>query len=112
MIRVEYLTETEAAEVISWLGFHVRDARLLSSARPRASFAGKEVYLALHENVTALLDLLSRNHTLFDGNKRTAWMPTLLFLSRNGAQHTMADDEAFEYVLGRYRRPVQLGALN
>ncbi|WP_110588385.1 type II toxin-antitoxin system death-on-curing family toxin [Microbacterium suaedae] len=99
---IEHLTDEDAFAVVEWLGFHVRDAGLLSSAiaRPRAGFAGEDVYPTLHAKAAALLESLARNPPLYDGNKRTAWMLTLAFLSRNGVRHTMTADEAFEYVIG------------
>lgn len=64
----------------------VRDAGLLESAvhRPSASMFGQEAYPDLLEKAAALLQSLAINHPLFDGNKRTAWLSCVTFLSLNG----------------------------
>lgn len=99
---IRHLTEEDAQAIVDWMGFHVRDAGLLSSAiaRPRSGFGGVDVYETVPEKAAALLESVARNHALLDGNKRTAWMLTLAFLSRNGLRHTMTPNEAFEYVVG------------
>lgn len=96
-----YLTLDDAVQAIDRMGLHVRDAGLLSSAlaRPASSFGGTEVYPSMDEKAAAMLESLARNHPLFDGNKRTAWVLTQLFLWLNGWRHTFTTDEAFELVL-------------
>lgn len=67
-------------------GVTVLDYGLLESAltRPRASVFGEDAYLSIFEKAAALLESLARNHALADGNKRCAWMATILFLGLNG----------------------------
>ena len=97
-----YVTVADVEQTISRLGFHVRDAGLLASAlaRPATTFAGAEVYPDLATKAAALLESLSRNHALFDGNKRLSWVVTQLFLRLNGRRHTFTVDEAFDLVVG------------
>jgi len=61
----------------------VRDFGLLHSAieRPKASFAGKDLYPTIFLKAAALLHSLTLNHPFIDGNKRTAVALTVrLFL--------------------------------
>ncbi len=62
------------------------DYGLLESAlaRPQASVFGEDAYPTIFEKAAALLESLARNHALADGNKRCAWMGTVLFLGLNG----------------------------
>lgn len=66
----------------------VRDVGLLESAvhRPSASMFGQEAYVDLFDKAAALLQSLAVNHPLVDGNKRTAWLSCVVFLSLNGVQ--------------------------
>jgi death-on-curing protein len=53
-------------------------------AAPRAGFGEVELYVTLLEKAAILLERLARNHPLPDGNKRTAFSLTGLFLDANG----------------------------
>ncbi|HEV7625752.1 MAG TPA: type II toxin-antitoxin system death-on-curing family toxin [Streptomyces sp.] len=80
----------------------VRDIGLLASAlhRPKSQMFGVEAYPDLFEKAAALLHSLALNHPLVDGNKRTAWMCTVVFLDANGAEMVDVDqDRAYELVL-------------
>lgn len=84
-----YLSEGEVLRVAAAvLGrpAGVRDYGLLASAvlRPQASVFGADAYPLLAAKAGALLQSLATNHALVDGNTRTAWISTLLFLERNG----------------------------
>jgi death on curing protein len=54
-------------------------------AAPRAGFGDVEVYPSILEKAAILLERLARNHPLPDGNKRTAFFLTGLFLKANGS---------------------------
>ena len=45
---------------------------------------------------------LSQNHPFVDGNKRTAFAATYVFLAINGMDITSTDDDAQEFILGLY----------
>jgi death-on-curing protein len=79
----------------------VRDVGLLSSsaARPRATAFGDEAYPTLPLKAGALLHSLGRNHALVDGNKRLAWLATVVFLDLNGHAPDLDDDAAFHLVM-------------
>lgn len=66
----------------------VRDAGLLESAthRPSAAMFGEEAYPDLLDKAAALLQSLTINPPLFEGNKRTAWLSCVTFLAMNGVQ--------------------------
>jgi death-on-curing family protein len=53
----------------------------------------------LELKAAALLHSLVRNHALVDGNKRLAWLATVVFLDLNGRRVELDDDEAFELVM-------------
>ncbi|WP_030835905.1 type II toxin-antitoxin system death-on-curing family toxin [Streptomyces hygroscopicus] len=80
----------------------VRDLGLLSSAvhRPQSQMFGIEAYAELFEKAAALLQSLAVNHPLVDGNKRMAWMCTVVFLDLNGTEMLDVDqDEAYKLVV-------------
>jgi death on curing protein len=54
-------------------------------AAPRAGFGDVDVYPTILEKAAIMLERLARNHPLPDGNKRTAFFLTGLFLEANGA---------------------------
>jgi death on curing protein len=54
-------------------------------AAPRAGFGDVEAYPTILEKAAILLEHLARNHPLPDGNKRTAFFVTGLFLEANGS---------------------------
>jgi death-on-curing protein len=79
----------------------VRDLGLLDSAaaRPRASAFGEDAYPTLALKAAALLHSIARNHALVDGNKRLAWLATVVFLDINGHATDIDDEAAFSLVM-------------
>jgi death-on-curing protein len=80
----------------------VRDLGLLSSAvhRPQSQMFGVEAYTDLFEKAASLHQSLAVNRPLVDGNKRMAWMSTVVFLDFNGAEMVGVDqDEAYKLVV-------------
>lgn len=79
----------------------VVDIGLLEAAcaRPRATALGEDAYPSLDLKAAALLHSLVRNHALVDGNKRLAWLATVVFLDLNGDTVELDDDAAFELVM-------------
>jgi death-on-curing protein len=78
----------------------VRDVGLLDSAlaRPRSSAFGRDAYAPLDLKAAALLHSIGGNHSLVDGNKRLAWLATVVFLDLNGPAPDLTDDDAFDLV--------------
>ena len=81
----------------------VRDLGLLDSAahRPQTSLFGEDAYPDLHTKAAVLLESLTRNHALVDGNKRLA-------LGRGGrllrpervCRCVAPEDDAYDLVIG------------
>lgn len=59
---------------------------LLHSAieRPKATFAGHDLYPTIFEKAAAMIHSLIQNHPFDDGNKRTALAATVRLLYLNG----------------------------
>jgi death on curing protein len=78
----------------------VADYGLLESAlaRPRATVMGKDAYPTLHGRAAALLHSLAKNHCLVDGNKRLAWLATVVFCHVNDTYVDALDDDAYDLV--------------
>ena len=101
MSRVEYLDLDDLFGLIRMLGIGpVRDVGLLDSAlaRPRSSAFGEDAYPTITLKSAALLHLIANNHALVDGNKRLAWLATVVFLDLNGLSPDLTDHEAFDLV--------------
>lgn len=87
---MRYVALSEALAVHACLapGQHLKPGgeHLLESAlaRPATSYAGHELYPGIFNKAAALLEALVQNHPFTDGNKRTAYTCTVLFLSLNG----------------------------
>jgi death-on-curing protein len=99
--EVEYLDLEDALLLIRRLGIGpVRDLGLLDSAmaRPKSSAFGVDAYPTIEFKAAALLHSLAGNHPLVDGNKRLAWLATVVFLDLNGLEPKVSDDEAFDVV--------------
>jgi death-on-curing protein len=72
-----------------------------AAARVQAQMFGVEAYADLFEKAAALLQSLAVNHPFVDGNKRTAWLCTVVFLDVNGMEMVEVDqDQAYELVVG------------
>ena len=101
MTEVEYLDLEDALFLVRTLGIGpVRDVGLLDSAiaRPRSSAFGVDAYPTVEIKAAALLHSLAGNHPLVDGNKRLAWLATVVFLELNGLAPKLSEDEAFDVV--------------
>ncbi|HXH36123.1 MAG TPA: Fic family protein [Plantibacter sp.] len=64
----------------------VRDFGLLDAAvaRPQSMVFGLDAYPDLFTKAAALLHSVARNRAFLDGNTRTAWASTWVFLGANG----------------------------
>ena len=102
MNRVRYLDLEDLLGLVRLLHTGpVRDVGLLDAAaqRPRSSAFGEDAYPTLALKAGALLHSLAGNHALVDGNKRIAWLATVVFLDLNGHQTGLDDDGAFQLVM-------------
>ena len=99
--EIEYLELEDIITMVRTLGIGpVRDVGLLDSAvnRPRSSAFGEDAYVTLSLKAAALLQSIAKNHALVDGNKRLAWLSTVVFCDLNGLSPQLTDDEAFQLV--------------
>ncbi|MDA9905487.1 type II toxin-antitoxin system death-on-curing family toxin [Pseudomonadales bacterium] len=99
-IRVEDILAIHADQIERYGGGEgIRDPGLLEVAlfRPQTGY-----YPTLIDEAAALWESLSQNHPFVDGNKRTAFAATYVFLAVNGLEITATDDEAQDFVLGLY----------
>ena len=99
-IRVEDILAIHADQIERYGGGDgIRDPGLLEAAlfRPQTGY-----YPTLIDEAAALWESLSQNHPFIDGNKRTAFAATYVFLAINGLDIIATDDEAQNFVLGLY----------
>lgn len=80
---------------------NVRDFALLHSAveRPKATYAGQDLYPTIFSKAAALVQSLCLNHPFSDGNKRTAWLATKRFLFANGYHLKAGTKAAVNFML-------------
>ena len=115
MTHVEFLELDDLLTLVCALGAGpVRDVGLLDSAcaRPRSSAFGQDAYPSLELKAAALLHSLARNHALVDGNKRLAWLATVVFLDLNGHEVTAPDDEAFHLVMAASQGDAEVAVIS
>jgi death-on-curing protein len=98
---VEYLELEDILQLVRYLGVGpVRDVGLLDSAvaRPRSSALGEDAYSSISLKAAALLQSITNNHALVEGDKRLAWLAATVFLDLNGLAPDLSDGEAFDLV--------------
>jgi death on curing protein len=100
--EIEYVDLEDLLGLVRLLGIGpVRDIGLLDSAaaRARSTAFGRDAYPTLGLKAAALLHSVAGNHPLMDGNKRLAWLATVVFLDLNGHRPDLSDDAAFQLVM-------------
>lgn len=98
----EYLRLEDLLTLVRDLGdLTVRDVGLLAAAaqRPTTTLYGVDAYPTLHQKAAVLLESLTRNHALIDGNKRLGWLAIVVFYGLNGMSLDAPDDGAYELVI-------------
>jgi death-on-curing protein len=100
--QYQYLSVDDVVQIIEIftaapLRESVRDMGLLMAAveRPAMRYGGRDVYPNLPAKSAALMESLARYNSLFDGNKRLAWLATNVFLELNHAAMHFSDNETF-----------------
>ena len=99
-IRVEDILAIHTDQIERYGGAHgVRDPGLLEAAlfRPQTGY-----YESLVDEAAALWESLSQTHPFIDGNKRTAFAATFVFLAINGLEIAASDEDAQTFILGLY----------
>jgi len=101
-VTVEFLTLEDLLALAADLGVPaVRDLGLLDAAatRPQTTLYGRDAYTGIHEKAAVLLESLTRNRALVDGNKRLGWLATYVFYALNGVRLEAPDDAAYDLVI-------------
>jgi len=101
-VTVDFLTLEDLLALAADLGVPaVRDLGLLDAAakRPQTSLYGRDAYPGIHEKAAVLLESLTRNHALIDGNKRLGWLATYVFYALNDIRLDAPDDAAYDLVV-------------
>lgn len=99
-IRVDDVLIIHADQISRYGGvLGVRDPGLLEAAlfRPQTGH-----YSTLIDEAAALWESLSQNNPFVDGNKRTAFAATYVFLSINGLTIIATDQDTQSFVFGLY----------
>ena len=99
-ILVEDILAIHEDQIERYGGAHgIRDPGLLEAAlfRPQTGY-----YDTLIDEAAALWESLSQNHPFVDGNKRTAFAATFVFLAINGLDVTSSDDDSQAFILDLY----------
>lgn len=65
--------------------------------RPQTSFGGEYLYPSIFEMAAALFQSLAMNHAFNDGNKRTAFTCTVMFLRKNKKNIELTDTELYTF---------------
>jgi death on curing protein len=89
----------------------LRDFGLLHAAieRPKASFAGKDLYLSIFEKAAALVNSLILNRAFVDANKRTAIASMIGFLEINNYIIKASFDELIDLSLKIENKKIDIG---
>ena len=92
----------------------VRDFALLHSAieRPKATFAGEDLYPTIFLKAASLMQSLCLNHPFTDGNKRTAWISTKRFLYINGYYLKAKRMEAADFMVLVDHEKLEIGIIS
>ncbi|HEX7542557.1 MAG TPA: type II toxin-antitoxin system death-on-curing family toxin [Patescibacteria group bacterium] len=79
----------------------IRDLGLIQSAiaRPQSSFGGDDLYPNVFDKAAALFHSLMFNHPFIDGNKRTTIVSTARFLSLNGFELDVSQEDFVAFLL-------------
>ncbi len=100
----EFLSLEDMLDIVSALKIGpVRDLGLLNAAalRPQTTLMGQDAYPSTAAKAAALLESLTKNHALIDGNKRLGWAACSVFLSLNALpiRDTVSNDDVYELVI-------------
>lgn len=93
-IHARLIDETGGEHGLRYLG--VLQA---ATARPRATFDGKELYPDLFQKAAALMQSLVNGHPFLDGNKRTGITAAGIFLQLNGIKLKSDDQTIVKFTM-------------
>ena len=100
----EFLSLEDLLGIVSALKIGpFRDLGLLNAAalRPQTPLMGQDAYPSTAAKAATLLESLTKNPALIDGNKRLAWAACSVFLSLNTAviRESVSNDDVYELVI-------------
>lgn len=107
MKEVHYLTAEDILAIHALIidntsGLHgVRDVNLLASLaqRPAMEYGGQPLYQTIWHKAAVYVQGLAQHHIFADGNKRTAITAAARFLSINGYELTVSNEQLEEFTL-------------
>ena len=100
----EFLSLEDLLDIVTALRIGpFRDLGLLNAAalRPQTTLMGQDAYPSTAAKAAALLESLTKNHALIDGNERLAWASCSVFFSLNALEisETVSDDDVYDLVV-------------
>ncbi len=102
MISIKEAEDIHTTLIEHFGGSHgIRDLNGLESAlaRPFQTFGSEELYPSVIQKAAALLESILVNHPFIDGNKRTGYVLTRLFLISNGFDIEASQDEKYDFII-------------
>lgn len=103
-----YLTEADIIAVNQYVltnvgqayrGIQYPEGLSLVVEQPQMTVFGHILYPTIWLKAAYLMQKITKKHIFFDGNKRTAFVSTLLFLKKNGYQLRLTADEGEALIL-------------
>jgi len=97
-LAIQEIIQIHRVQIIAFGGMHgIRDLTLLESAiyMPQAQFEGQMLHKNIFEQAAAYMYHITKNHPFFDGNKRTGAITSLVFLSSNGFEPILSNEDLF-----------------
>lgn len=83
-----------------------------ATARPKASFAGSDLYPSVFEKAAALAHSLIQNHPFADANKRTGFVSAVRFLYINGYRLNFTEKEVLGFVIKIQKKKLKLATIS
>ena len=102
MISIQETEKLHKVLVDAFGGTHgIRDTDALQSAlsRPFQTFDNTELYPGVLEKAASLLESLLNNHPFVDGNKRTGYTLTRLFLLDNNYDIEATQQDKYNFII-------------
>ncbi|HRN48998.1 MAG TPA: type II toxin-antitoxin system death-on-curing family toxin [Niabella sp.] len=102
MISLQDTEKVHKILIDTFGGTHgIRDPDALQSAlsRPFQTFDNTELYPGVLDKAASLLESLLNNHPFIDGNKRTGYVLTRLFLLTNNYDFTATQQDRYKFIV-------------
>lgn len=106
---MEYLTESEILAIHKQVikragegasGIQYTAGLSLVIEQPQMIVFGKELYPTIWIKAAYIMQKITKKHIFADGNKRTAYIATKLFLMKNGYHFVVTKEEGIALMLG------------